>query len=346
MNTKPSHTISGEIVQAQLGGLATHPALHDVIAQCDIDMAAVSRGTQPLTADQFASLLERCILATADESMGFMCRPLKPGTFQLMCQSTIHCSHLRRVILRIAQFFNVVNDGIQISLQEQGEEASISIVHRGAKDIDSTYFSGMMFTLLSRYLAWLIDAPLLINRAYLAAADLPWWKDIPAVLACPVYDTQDTPRIVFASDYLSRSVRQNEDTLVEFLTHAPSNLLSRYATTTSLSERVRHYLMQLPDGEVASLQGVSDALTMTPQTLSRRLKREGHQFQQIKDKARKARSIRLLQTPDLTISDIADKLGFAEDSVFYRQFKRWTGMTPNQYREQFVSAKTSATDSH
>jgi len=31
-------------------------------------------------------------------------------------------------------------------------------------------------------------------------------------------------------------------------------------------------------------------------------------------------------------NDVADKLGFDEPSAFFRSFKKWTGMTPGEYR--------------
>lgn len=40
----------------------------------------------------------------------------------------------------------------------------------------------------------------------------------------------------------------------------------------------------------------------------------------------------LLVYSDLKIQDIAEQLGFASQSHFSRQFKRWTGMSPLQYR--------------
>lgn len=40
----------------------------------------------------------------------------------------------------------------------------------------------------------------------------------------------------------------------------------------------------------------------------------------------------LLMIPNFSISDISTALGYTEQSHFTRQFKRWMGMTPNQFR--------------
>jgi AraC family transcriptional regulator len=46
------------------------------------------------------------------------------------------------------------------------------------------------------------------------------------------------------------------------------------------------------------------------------------------------RAKELLQEPELTVTDIALECGFTHQSHFAKQFKRLTGMTPNQFRKR------------
>ncbi|HVT36511.1 MAG TPA: AraC family transcriptional regulator, partial [Nevskiaceae bacterium] len=47
----------------------------------------------------------------------------------------------------------------------------------------------------------------------------------------------------------------------------------------------------------------------------------------------------LLATTTEPIENIVYLTGFSEPSTFYRAFKRWSGMTPVQYREARSSAQ-------
>ena len=46
-----------------------------------------------------------------------------------------------------------------------------------------------------------------------------------------------------------------------------------------------------------------------------------------------------LQKPDLSISEISQTLGYSTPGHFSRQFKRWTDLTPTEYRKIFFPRK-------
>lgn len=45
----------------------------------------------------------------------------------------------------------------------------------------------------------------------------------------------------------------------------------------------------------------------------------------------------LMETPDLSIAEIAEHCGFASHSSFHRAFVRFTGMKPGDYRQQNIA---------
>jgi AraC-like DNA-binding protein len=127
-------------------------------------------------------------------------------------------------------------------------------------------------------------------------------------------------------------VIQNQHTLASFLKSAPSNLLVKYHDQTSAAERTRLLLQRHIGSLMLTLEEVSAMLAITPQTLRRRLHKEGCGFQAIKDDLRRDISIEYLASTDLPLLDIAEKVGFSETSAFHRAFKSWTGLAPGAYR--------------
>jgi AraC-like DNA-binding protein len=52
-----------------------------------------------------------------------------------------------------------------------------------------------------------------------------------------------------------------------------------------------------------------------------------------------------MNAPQLSINDIASLMGFDEPSAFFRSFKKWTGMTPGEYRKSEEYMKLDKADS-
>ena len=84
---------------------------------------------------------------------------------------------------------------------------------------------------------------------------------------------------------------------------------------------------------------VARRLAVSPRTLQRRLKEEGLTYKAIIEDLRKEFAISYMQQPNLSVSEIAFLLSYADASAFIRSFKRWEGASPASWREnQIVNA--------
>lgn len=72
-------------------------------------------------------------------------------------------------------------------------------------------------------------------------------------------------------------------------------------------------------------------------TLRRKLHQEGHAYQSIKDTLRRDLAFEALADPARTIADVAAATGFAEPSAFYRAFRKWSGRSPAEFREEALA---------
>jgi len=105
----------------------------------------------------------------------------------------------------------------------------------------------------------------------------------------------------------------------------------RHARAGDIAFSVRGFLSQsaLP---VPALDEVAQALSMSPRTLRRRLQQAGLQYSLLCDQHRQQSAMQLMPDVDLSLSEIARRVGFKEVASFHKAFKRWTGETPARYR--------------
>ena len=92
-------------------------------------------------------------------------------------------------------------------------------------------------------------------------------------------------------------------------------------------------LEQLTSGEVSE-ENMARQLHMSRRTLQRKLAESNTTYQKLVDDTRRDLALRYMEDAGKSMTDVTFLLGFSGQSAFTRAFRRWTGMSPTNYREQ------------
>lgn len=71
---------------------------------------------------------------------------------------------------------------------------------------------------------------------------------------------------------------------------------------------------------------------MSSRTLQSKLSNAGTSYYNMLDQVRQELALEYIRQPHRNLHEITFLLGFADSSSFSRAFKRWTGVSPGQYK--------------
>lgn len=99
-------------------------------------------------------------------------------------------------------------------------------------------------------------------------------------------------------------------------------------------QEVKRVVGELLERQEVSLELVTQKLNMSARQLRSTLTQADTNFNQILADYRCMLAKRLLVRTNESVEEIVYLTGFSEPRTFYRAFKRWTDMTPIEYRKQ------------
>ncbi len=127
-------------------------------------------------------------------------------------------------------------------------------------------------------------------------------------------------------------------TPIAFADPTVSAVLSSYAESevvrhkSDWERRVRSEIRGRPVG-TPSLATIAAALAQSTRTLQQRLLEEGVSYAELIDDERRLRALGLLADIALPVSSAAHQSGYGSIEGFSRAVRRWTGMSPTEWRQ-------------
>ena len=149
------------------------------------------------------------------------------------------------------------------------------------------------------------------------------------------FDTEQNA-VVFAADWLDIRLTEADLDLRRLLQQQIDVLEVTYGD--DLPGQVRSVLRTALLTDHARSDQVAALFSIHSRSLSRRLKDFGTSFQELLDEGRFEIARQMLKDTRMEVSQIAMTLDYADASAFTRAFRRWSGTTPAQWREDRKTA--------
>ncbi len=146
--------------------------------------------------------------------------------------------------------------------------------------------------------------------------------------------------IVMPTEVLEEEHSHSDDSIYRVLEVQADRMLAALKER-GFASQVQRLIAEQYHGIRPDMETIATRFHLSARSLRRRLKEENTTYSEVADRAVHQVACDRLRNPELSIQEIAYDLGFSEPSAFHRAFRRWSGMTPLQFRLRLGSAPGS-----
>ena len=141
--------------------------------------------------------------------------------------------------------------------------------------------------------------------------------------------------LYFNADLLDKPLKQADSQLHRLLQKEVDRVQATYHDDfLNHFQRVLHSVLWV---RPASADELATLFSMSSRTLHRRLHALGTSYREVADKVKCQIACQVLADSEMQMTDLAELLHYHDASSFIKAFRRWTGVTPTQWRIQVYS---------
>jgi len=249
------------------------------------------------------------------------------GAFPLLDYLAISCDTVSDAVRQLARYYRIIDAPYVLDVQETDDPPTV--VYRG--DCDATSFEyGISIALL--HLREETEQKLRIE--FVSFVHEPGdTTEIEKILGCPVRPRSPLNAIAFPREAWNLALRKSDRALRSVLEQHARDVLARLPKNDSVTADVNRVLLARISNGATSLQSVAQVLGFSARSLQRRLSEASTSYVMLLDQARRESATQHLRDRRLSIAEVAYLLGYSEPGAFHRAFKRWHGVTPQEFRK-------------
>jgi AraC-like DNA-binding protein len=294
-----------------------------------------------LPADATAKLWRVAVAHTGDPAFGLeAARYVTQTTFHGLGVAVLASATLRDAVRRLVRYNRLVCDAAELFLEVANGSARISMRPReDASDAELPAYEATdaVMALIVRTCRLVTNRNFSLEHVQLQRPEPRDAAPYGRVFRCPVRFGASEDAMVFDAALLDRELvmanpevaRRNDEAVREYLARIEHG---------SIVDQVRGKLVKRL-ADKPSPQEIARALGMSQRSMQRRLHASGTSYEAVLGELRKELACAYLREGRYSVGELAFTLGFEDASAFARAFRRWTGVSPSEYRADLSAAQ-------
>jgi len=257
----------------------------------------------------------------------------QPSDFHALGCAFMASTTLRDALNRLVRYNAVVYDVISYSLAEQDGRAILSYNPVHGKLDEPAILEDTRWAVV-------LDACRRVYGANLDPLEVIFWHAEPEsgmdefieYYRCPLRFGEPIASMTFPSEVLDRPLPGSNRELALSLDRTLIDYIEKLQRDDIVSRTQSAISEYLSSGDIAS-EVVAGKLNIGTRSLQRKLAAEGTTYRKLLDSVRQELAESYVTDGNFSLTEISYLLGFSSQAAFSRAFKRWTGVTPREFRD-------------
>jgi AraC-like DNA-binding protein len=270
---------------------------------------------------------------TGDPAIGLVVgRHSEPRDFYVLGHAWLAATTLVDAFERMIRYRHVLSNTVsEVVLTRDGSQYVLSSTYPDTERMPIPIGIDAGISALLRLCEISLGRPVYPARAELIF-EADWHPEAYAErLQCPIRFECEKNALWFPADVMEEALPGAVPEMLDAVDRIARDYIDSF-DRSRVATQVRSLLVRmLPAGKVDQ-DTVASMLYRSASTLQRQLSAEGTSYRDVLAATRESLAKEYLADPDITPSEVAYMLGFADQSNFGRAFKRWTGMSPGEYQ--------------
>ena len=310
--------------------------IESLLRDAGLDPAALHDPDGRFSIDDVSVLWEMAVARSGKPTLGLSrALALAHGNLGIVRYAMMSCPTLLVALERLVRYMNLVSNAATFGLSEAPQGHWFELGHRGGeRPVPRQRVEFGMLTMLSSC-SWFTGrelTALAVDFVYPQPADA---RPHEAAFGCPVNFAQPANRALLRRADLGLPLSARDAAMAKLHERLVDEELARLEGA-HFSHQVRRLVSDRMLGEEPRREQIAAALHVSDRTLQRRLHAEGTSFQRLLDDTRRELAQQYLRKPRSSVKQVAQLLGFEDQSNFFRACKRWFGESPARYRARFA----------
>lgn len=272
-------------------------------------------------------------LAEREPNKSLPLRMASRAPFGQFAQVYQHAKNLREAIVFFCRNGKIVSDRLVLQFTESHSSGFLSVRHP-MDELDEGRMAIFSMAFFKRVVDGIVSSPIKLNEfrcAYRAPGSLGDYERYFGCATC--FDASETG-LVFPRRSLEEPLRFANSEIYDFYHEYFDQVLQSLGHSTQLNDFERLQEAVAENARIGIFDSSSAALAahMSQRNAQRIAAKHDTSLKDLIREIRISMAKELVRNPNFTLEEVAEFLGYADESSFRRAFKTWTGKTPPAFR--------------